>query len=228
MHRAGDNDKSAIYSPHPSTELPKENLEFKEPFPDFDNDMANRLLEDITPVPFPTLHYPELADSFVDSDYSPENIELEAEENLVQTVESSPTEVKTKSATIEKFDVEVGVEPTHQVQTKVAVVEEVDVEVANIAKSVDKDQVNVTDIEEIEAEVETDIAELASAIDEVDSTPVASPKSTTPDLNLTPRSPLQLTIPPAVKMAIQIAPMVNLAPTPIPSTTPAKTPNFFE
>ncbi|KAH9219542.1 hypothetical protein DL95DRAFT_404682 [Leptodontidium sp. 2 PMI_412] len=224
-----------LYSPRPSTELPKQVIELKEPFPEFDNATANRLLEDITPAPSPILYDPEIADSLFESDACAENNEQEVEEDLVQSVETADSaEVKSEIAVAEEIDVEFGAEDIHQVQTKVSVNEEVEIEVANIAEPIQEIQIEVAAIEEIETEVETDLAEPAHAIEEVNSTPVSSPKSTTPDLDITPRASQQPTFPeprqpsPAVNMAVQIAPPSAPAPTPIPTATPIKMPNFFE
>ncbi|KAG4431884.1 hypothetical protein IFR05_012643 [Cadophora sp. M221] len=229
---AAATEELTLYSPRPSKELPKQLIELKEPFPEFDDATANRLLADITPAPPPTLLDPGIANSFFKSDASLDNNNQEVEEDLVQSVEIS--EVKSEVAIAEEIDVEVGAETAHQIQAKVSVAEEVEVEVANIAESINKVEKQVAAIEEIETEVETDLAEPAQASQEVNSTPVASPKSTTPDLDITPRASQQQNFlaptqsSSAINMAVQIPPPSDPAPTPVSTGTPVKMPNFFE
>ncbi|PVH76774.1 hypothetical protein DL98DRAFT_283118 [Cadophora sp. DSE1049] len=159
---------SGSYSPGASEPLhsPQPHPSITEPFPAFDNEAADRLLDNITPAPSTTYFDPELAiSSFQDDDAdSQANTNNQHDEDEVETVKT---------------------ETSIEAKAELAVVEEIETEVEN-AEPAQKVETAVTGNKEIDDEPE--LVKPAQAYQQVNSSPVLSPKSTTPDLDITPRA----------------------------------------
>ncbi len=159
---------SDSYSPGASEPLysPQPHPSATEPFPAFDNEAADRLLENITPPPSTTYFDPELAiSSFQDDDAAPQartnNEHNESEVEIVKT------------------------ETSIEAKAEVVVVKEIEAEV-EIAEPIKKAESSVTGNKEIEHEIE--VAEPAHQ--QLNSSPNLPPQPTTPDLDITPRASL--------------------------------------